>query len=66
MCDESQHFATVGESEPTGDKNHQSLPTTEMHSNFATQSVSSLESALPGDLAHTLQTFRRRCPRTLG
>jgi type IV secretory pathway TraG/TraD family ATPase VirD4 len=62
LCDEYQHFATVGESEPTGDEKFFSLsrqpkciPIT------ATQSISSLKSALPGESWRTLlQTFRTK------
>jgi hypothetical protein len=62
LCDEYQHFATVGESDPTGDEKFFSLsrqpkciPT------VATQSISSLRSALPRDSWRTLlQTFRTK------
>jgi len=62
ICDEYQHFATVGENEPTGDEKFFSLsrqakciPIT------ATQSISSLKSSLPGETWRTLlQTFRTK------
>ena len=67
LCDEYQHFATVGESEPTGDEKFFSLsrqpkciPIT------ATQSISSLKSALPRESWRTLlQTFRTKISLSL-
>ena len=62
MCDEYQHFATVGESEPTGDEKFFSLSRQpKCIPIVATQSISSLKSALPGDTWRTLlQTFRTK------
>src|SRR3974377_2084296 len=62
LCDEYQHFATVGENDPTGDEKFFSLsrqpkciPT------VATQSINSLRSSLPGESWRTLlQTFRTK------
>jgi len=62
LCDEYQHFATVGESEPTGDEKFFSLSRQpKCIPIIATQSISSLRSALPGDSWRTLlQTFRTK------
>ena len=62
LCDEYQHFATVGENDPTGDEKFFSLSRQpKCISIIATQSVSSLKSALPGDTWRTLlQTFRTK------
>jgi hypothetical protein len=62
VCDEYQHFATAGENDPNGDEkffalSHQfkCIPI------VATQSISSLRSALPGETWRTLlQTFRTK------
>jgi hypothetical protein len=57
-----QHFATVGESEPTGDEKFFSLSRQpKCIPIIATQSISSLKSALPGESWRTLlQTFRTK------
>jgi hypothetical protein len=62
LCDEYQHFATVGETEPTGDERFFSLSRQpKCIPIIATQSISSLKSALPGDSWRTLlQTFRTK------
>jgi hypothetical protein len=62
LCDEYQHFATVGESEPTGDEKFFSLSRQpRCIPIIATQSISSLKSALPGESWRTLlQTFRTK------
>jgi TraM recognition site of TraD and TraG len=62
LCDEYQHFATVGESEPTGDERFFSLSRQpKCIPIVATQSISSLKSALPGESWRTLlQTFRTK------
>ena len=62
LCDEYQHFATVGESEPTGDEKFFSLSRQpKCIPIIATQSISSLKSALPGESWRTLlQTFRSK------
>ena len=62
LCDEYQHFATVGESEPTGDEKFFSLSRQpKCIPIIATQSISSLKSALTGDTWRTLlQTFRTK------
>jgi hypothetical protein len=62
VCDEYQHFATAGESEPTGDEKFFSLSRQpKCIPIIATQSISSLKSALPGDSWRTLlQTFRTK------
>src|SRR5438876_3262343 len=67
LCDEYQHFATVGESEPTGDEKFFSLSRQpKCIPIIATQSISSLKSALPGDSWRTLlQTFRTKIFLTL-
>src|SRR5437899_4648568 len=62
LCDEYQHFATVGESEPTGDEKFFSLSRQpKCIPIVATQSISSLKSTLPGESWRTLiQTFRTK------
>ena len=62
LCDEYQHFATVGESEPTGDEKFFSLSRQpKCIPIIATQSISSLKSVLPGESWRTLlQTFRTK------
>jgi TraM recognition site of TraD and TraG len=62
MCDEYQHFATVGESEPTGDDKFLSLSRQpKCIPIVATQSISSLKSSLPGETWRTLmQAFRTK------
>jgi len=67
LCDEYQHFATVGESEPTGDEKFFSLSRQpKCIPIVATQSFSSLKSTLPGETWRTLvQTFRTKVFLTL-
>ena len=67
LCDEYQHFATVGESDPTGDEKFFSLSRQpKCIPIIATQSISSLRSALPGESWRTLlQTFRTKIFLTL-
>ena len=62
LCDEYHHFATVGESEPTGDEKFFSLSRQpKCIPIVATQSLSSLKSTLPGETWRTLlQTFRTK------
>jgi TraM recognition site of TraD and TraG len=62
LCDEYQHFATVGESEPTGDEKFFSLSRQpRCIPIIATQSISSLKSTLAGESWRTLlQTFRTK------
>jgi len=62
LCDEYQHFATVGENEPTGDEKFFSLSRQpKCIPIIATQSISSLKSTLPGETWRTLlQTFRTK------
>lgn len=62
ICDEYQHFATVGENEPSGDEKFFSLSRqAKCIPIVATQSISSLKSALPGEAWRTLlQTFRTK------
>ena len=62
LCDEYQHFATVGESDPTGDEKFFSLSRqAKCIPIVATRSISSLRSSLPGDSWRTLlQTFRTK------
>ena len=62
LCDEYQHFATVGENEPLGDEKFFSLSRQpKCIPIVATQSISSLKSALPGDSWRSLlQTFRTK------
>src|SRR5260370_41407396 len=59
---ESQHFATVGESDPTGDEKVFSLSRQPKCIPIgATQSISSLRSAVPGESWRALlQTFRTK------
>ena len=55
ICDEYQHFATVGENEPTGDEKFFSLSRQPRCIPIvATQSISSLKSSLPGDTWRSL------------
>jgi type IV secretory system conjugative DNA transfer VirD4/TraG family protein len=67
LCDEYQHFATVGENDPTGDEKFLSLSRQpKCIPIIATQSLSSLRSALPGESWRTLlQTFRTKIFLTL-
>jgi len=67
LCDEYQHFATVGESDPTGDEKFFSLSRQpKCIPIVATQSISSLRSSLPGETWRTLlQTFRTKIFLTL-
>ncbi len=67
LCDEYQHFATVGENEPSGDEKFFSLSRqAKCIPIVATQSISSLKSALPGEAWRTLlQTFRTKIFLTL-
>ena len=67
LCDEYQHFATVGENDPTGDEKFFSLSRQpKCIPIVATQSISSLRSTLPGDSWRTLlQTFRTKIFLTL-
>jgi hypothetical protein len=62
LADEYQHFATVGENEPTGDEKFFSLSRQpKCIPIIATQSISSLKSTLPGETWRTLlQTFRTK------
>jgi hypothetical protein len=62
LCDEYQHFITVGENEPTGDEKFFSLSRQpKCIAIVATQSISSLKSAVPGESWRTLlQTFRTK------
>ena len=62
ICDEYQHFATVGENEPSGDEKFFSLSRqAKCIPIVATQSISSLKSTLPGETWRTLlQTFRTK------
>jgi hypothetical protein len=62
LCDEYQAFATVGESDPTGDEKFFALSRqAKCIALVATQSVSSLRSALTGEAWRTLlQTFRTK------
>jgi len=62
ICDEYQHFATVGENEPTGDEKFLSFSRqSKCIPIIATQSISSLKSSLPGETWRTLlQTFRTK------
>jgi hypothetical protein len=62
LCDEYHAFATVGESDPTGDEKFFSLSRqAKCIPIVATQSISSLRSALPGESWRTLlQTFRTK------
>ncbi|MBV9888042.1 MAG: TraM recognition domain-containing protein [Acidobacteria bacterium] len=67
LCDEYQHFATVGENDPTGDEKFFSLSRQpKCIPIVATQSISSLRSTLPGESWRTLlQTFRTKIFLTL-
>jgi type IV secretory pathway TraG/TraD family ATPase VirD4 len=67
LCDEYQHFAIVGESDPTGDEKFFSLSRQPKCIDIvATQSISSLRSSLPGESWRTLmQTFRTKIFLTL-
>ena len=67
LCDEYQHFATVGENDPSGDEKFFSLSRQpKCIPIVATQSISSLRSALPGESWRTLlQTFRTKIFLTL-
>jgi hypothetical protein len=62
LCDEYQTFATVGESDPSGDEKFFSLSRqAKCIGVVATQSISSLRSTLPGESYRTLlQTFRTK------
>ena len=62
ICDEYQHFATVGESDPNGDEKFFALSRQpKCIPIVATQSISSLRSTLPGETWRTLlQTFRTK------
>ena len=62
LCDEYQSFATVGESDPTGDEKFFALSRqAKCIPIVATQSISSLRSTLPGESWRTLmQTFRTK------
>lgn len=62
LCDEYHAFATVGENDPTGDEKFFTLSRqARCIPIVATQSVSSLRSALPGESWRTLlQTFRTK------
>ncbi len=62
LCDEYQAFATVGESDPTGDEKFFALSRqAKCIAIVASQSISSLKSTLPGDSWRTLlQTFRTK------
>ncbi len=62
LCDEYQSFATVGESDPTGDEKCFALSRqAKCIPIVATQSISSLRSTLPGESWRTLlQTFRTK------
>ena len=62
LCDEYQGFATVGESDPSGDEKFFSLARqARCIPIVATQSISSLKSTLPGETWRTLlQTFRTK------
>jgi hypothetical protein len=62
LCDEYQGFATVGESDPSGDEKFFALSRqAKCISVVATQSVSSLRSTLSGEAWRSLlQTFRTK------
>src|SRR5260370_27955601 len=62
ICDEYQELATVGVNEPSGDEKFFSLSRqAKCVPLVATQSISSLQSTLPGDTWRTLlQTFRTK------
>jgi hypothetical protein len=67
LCDEYHAFATAGEDDPTGDEKFFSLSRQgKCIAIVATQSLSSLKSALPGESWRTLlQTFRTKVFLTL-
>ena len=67
LCDEYQHFVTVGENEPTGDEKFFSLSRQpRCIPIIATQSISSLKSSVSGEAWRTLlQTFRTKIFLTL-
>jgi len=67
LCDEYQHFVTVGENEPTGDEKFFSLSRQpKCIPIIATQSISSLKSSVSGESWRTLlQTFRTKIFLTL-
>jgi hypothetical protein len=67
LCDEYQAFATVGESDPSGDEKFFALSRqAKCIPIVATQSISSLRSTLPGESWRTLlQTFRTKIFLTL-
>lgn len=67
LCDEYHAFATVGESDPTGDEKFFALSRqSRCIPIVATQSISSLRSALSGEAWRTLlQTFRTKIFLTL-
>jgi len=67
LCDEYQHFVTVGENEPTGDEKFFSLSRQpKCIPIIATQSISSLKSSVSGETWRTLlQTFRTKIFLTL-
>ncbi len=62
VCDEYQQLATVGENEPSGDEKFFTLSRqAKCIPLVATQSISSLQTTLPGDTWRTLlQTFRTK------
>ncbi len=62
ICDEYQHFATVGENDPNGDEKFFALSRqAKCIPIVATQSISSLRSTLAGETWRTLlQTFRTK------
>jgi hypothetical protein len=68
ICDEYQHFATVGENEPTGDEKFFSLSRQPRCIPIvATQSISSLKSSLPGDkevFANEVEDAKRSVGKT--
>ncbi len=67
LCDEYQAFATAGEEDPSGDDRFFALSRQgKCIAIVATQSISSLKSALPGESWRTLlQTFRTKVFLTL-
>jgi hypothetical protein len=67
LCDEYQAFATVGESDPSGDEKFFALSRqARCIPLISTQSISSLRSTLPGESWRTLlQTFRTKIFLTL-
>src|ERR1700694_3151830 len=62
ICDEYQHFATVGENDPTGDEKFFALSRPPKCIPIVpTQSISSVRSSLPGESWRTLfQSFRTK------